>query len=254
MKYGIKILFIFLLVLIGLLPVFAVEPNILEPNKPDFGPYIKKLDAKVKSNWNPPSISDIEVVKFTAMLKIAKNGDLIDIKIKNSSGSNALDVSAIKAVKQAFPADPLPEGYDKEFIDILYTFVMKLEYRRVVLAPREKPVPPPPKEPDYINLIFNELTVSGKRHLIKDDLYVYLNTHEKNLFANTEFFAKYKIDCKNMTLGNIKQDVITFQKNIDNDNFTAKLINVERIDKPIKMYPVSKNSHYKLIYDYACTN
>lgn len=86
----------------------------------DFRPYMKELQQKIKSNWNPPKDSIDK--KVILLFKINKKGELMSCEVYKSSGSINLDQSAIEAVKQAAPFNPLPSNYKKENIDIQFIF------------------------------------------------------------------------------------------------------------------------------------
>lgn len=93
---------------------FATAPNV------DFGPYMKRMQDKIKSCWAPPAM-DLNaqiVVKY----RILKNGSLDSYGISASSGSQELDNAAIEALKKAAPFEPLPEGFNKESILVQFTF------------------------------------------------------------------------------------------------------------------------------------
>lgn len=93
---------------------FATAPNV------DFGPYMKRMQDKIKSYWAPPAM-DLNaqiVVKY----RILKNGSLDSYGISASSGSQELDNAAIEALKKAAPFEPLPEGFNKESILVQFTF------------------------------------------------------------------------------------------------------------------------------------
>lgn len=93
---------------------FATAPNV------DFGPYMKRMQDKIKSYWAPPAM-DLNaqiVVKY----RIMKNGSLDSYGISASSGSQELDNAAIEALKKAAPFEPLPEGFNKESILVQFTF------------------------------------------------------------------------------------------------------------------------------------
>ena len=93
---------------------FATAPNV------DFGPYMKRMQDKIKSYWAPPAM-DLNaqiVVKY----RILKNGSLDSYGISASSGSQELDNAAIEALKKSAPFEPLPEGFNKESILVQFTF------------------------------------------------------------------------------------------------------------------------------------
>ena len=86
----------------------------------DFGPYMKGLHQKLKSNWNPPN--DSKDKKVIILFKINKKGELVSCEVYKSSGSTNLDQSAIDAVNKTAPFEPLPTNYKDEDIDIQFMF------------------------------------------------------------------------------------------------------------------------------------
>ena len=86
----------------------------------DLGQYMRKLQRTMKYNWNPQknNISKRVVTKFT----IAKNGNLLNYEIKESSGDKYADDAAITAIKKSAPFDPLPSDLKQNSIEITFTF------------------------------------------------------------------------------------------------------------------------------------
>lgn len=74
--------------------------------------YLKIVERKVRDNWVTRGV-DISgkrrdpVVRFS----IARDGSVADVRMEQSSGSDALDDSAISAVMASQPFPPLPEEY-----------------------------------------------------------------------------------------------------------------------------------------------
>ena len=77
--------------------------------------YKYAIRAKVESYWKPPFKDDkiAVVLSFT----IFRNGNISEVKVKNSSGNTMLDNLAIRAVKLAAPFGKLPHGESKLIID-----------------------------------------------------------------------------------------------------------------------------------------
>ena len=75
----------------------------------DWLPYVKGLQLDVKRNWHP-HIKKIGL-KSLFHLTLDKNGNLIDCKLKQSSGDKVFDNEALKAIQQSSPFDPLPGNY-----------------------------------------------------------------------------------------------------------------------------------------------
>jgi len=72
----------------------------------DFGPYMARLQERLKWNWGP--IEAPKSYRTVVEFKIMKDGSLQNIRIEKSAFQS--DEVAIKAVNVAAPFDPLPEG------------------------------------------------------------------------------------------------------------------------------------------------
>lgn len=84
------------------------------------GPYIRNLQRTVKLNWNPPENSAQK--RVVTSFVIAKNGNLLNYLIKESSGDKLLDEAAITAIKKSAPFLPLPFNLKEDSIKIQLTF------------------------------------------------------------------------------------------------------------------------------------
>lgn len=121
-----------LLILVGLLmftsPVLAenwvgvggARPSLDATKEPDFGPYMRELQRRIKMNWSPPRGNENKQV--VVLLKIAKDGRLLSCSIFKSSGVSKLDNAALNAVNLAAPFRPLPPEYKSQSLDIQFTF------------------------------------------------------------------------------------------------------------------------------------
>ncbi len=91
----------------------------------NFEPYMRDLMKRIKLNWNPPkgNTSNRIVVK----MKLAKDGTLIFKTIMLSSGNKNADKAALDAI-DATKYYPLPAEYDKDAIEIQYTFDYNVAY------------------------------------------------------------------------------------------------------------------------------
>jgi TonB family protein len=98
--------------------VTAATPNGLAVPGVDFGLYMQTLQRQIKKHWSPCKESEPRRVKVT--FKITEVGELKNLEISQPSGSQSLDLLALKAVTDAAPFDPLPKGSPKE-VDILLT-------------------------------------------------------------------------------------------------------------------------------------
>ncbi len=95
-------------------------PGIDAIREPDFGPYMKEVERRIKANWSPPNGGQSK--KVVLLFTIARDGRLLSLKIAKSSGYKADDDAAISAVKLTAPFRPLPPEYKGSSVDINFTF------------------------------------------------------------------------------------------------------------------------------------
>ena len=95
-------------------------PGIDTIREPDFGPYMRELQRRIKMNWDPPKGNESK--RVVLMFKIAKDGRLLSCSVYKSSGLKSADDAALNAVKLTAPFRPLPAEYKGQSIDIQFTF------------------------------------------------------------------------------------------------------------------------------------
>jgi len=95
-------------------------PGIDAIREPDFGPYMKDLQRRIKMNWTPPKGNESK--RVVLLFQISRDGRLLGVKVKNSSGLPAADQAAIQAVQLTAPFKPLPPNYRSSSVDIQFTF------------------------------------------------------------------------------------------------------------------------------------
>ncbi len=96
------------------------RPGIDAIREPDFGPYMRELQRRIKMNWDPPKGNESK--RVVLLFKIAKDGRLLSCSVFKSSGLQNADNAALNAVKLAAPFRPLPPEYKGSSIDIQFTF------------------------------------------------------------------------------------------------------------------------------------
>lgn len=89
-------------------------------NNVDFSSYMSELQRRIKMNWDPPRNEKNK--RVVVLMKIAKNGRLLSVKILRSSDSSNVDKAALNAVELTAPFRPLPSGFIGNSIDINFTF------------------------------------------------------------------------------------------------------------------------------------
>ena len=95
-------------------------PGIDAIKEPDFGPYMKELQRRIKMNWDPPKGNESK--RVILLFTIARDGRLLNIKVHRSSGLPAADKAAMDAVKLTAPFRPLPAEFKGNSVDIQFTF------------------------------------------------------------------------------------------------------------------------------------
>ncbi len=95
-------------------------PGIDAVKEPDFGPYMRELQRRIKMNWEPPKGNESK--RVVLLFKIARDGRLISHKVYKSSGLPAADRAAMHAVELTAPFKPLPPEYKGDSVDIQFTF------------------------------------------------------------------------------------------------------------------------------------
>lgn len=95
-------------------------PGIDSLREPDFGPYMRELQRRIKMNWDPPKGNESK--RVVLLFKIAKDGRLLSVRVYKSSGLPSADKAALNAVELTAPFRPLPAEYRNSSIDIQFTF------------------------------------------------------------------------------------------------------------------------------------
>lgn len=96
------------------------RPGIDSMKEPDFGPYMRELQRRIKMNWDPPKGNESK--RVVLLFKIARNGRLLSVRTFRSSGLPSADRAAINAVELTAPFRPLPANFRGSYIDIQFTF------------------------------------------------------------------------------------------------------------------------------------
>lgn len=96
------------------------RPGIDSVREPDFGPYMRELQRRIKMNWDPPKGNESK--RVVLLFKIARDGRLLSVRVFKSSGIPNADRAALSAVELTAPFKPLPVDYRGSSIDIQFTF------------------------------------------------------------------------------------------------------------------------------------
>ena len=87
---------------------------------PDYGSYMAELQRRIKRNWQPPRAQEDK--RVVALFRIGRDGRLLSVSIKQSSGYVEADGAALNAVRLSAPFRPLPVGHTEPDLPVEFTF------------------------------------------------------------------------------------------------------------------------------------
>ena len=94
----------------------------------DWGPYAKKMLAKIRRNWRIPEIALLGVSGVVQVrYYIERDGTVTGLQITSESGKPPMDFAARDAIGNASPFDPLPSdltGVEREGVTITFYYNM----------------------------------------------------------------------------------------------------------------------------------
>jgi len=92
-----------------------------------FGYYRTLLEQKVARQWRTaevdPRLQTAPPVIVTFIIR--RDGSTADVRLEQSSGDKTLDYSAERAVREASPFPPLPQGYERNDAKIEFWFQLR---------------------------------------------------------------------------------------------------------------------------------
>ncbi len=105
-------------------------PGIDAIKSPQWGPYMRELESKIKRNWHPPKGDTSK--RVVLLFKIGRRGELLSVRVSKPSGSSANDQAAMSAVQMSAPFRALPPEFTGSSVEIEFTFdynVLGASYR-----------------------------------------------------------------------------------------------------------------------------
>jgi TonB family protein len=96
----------------------------LETAKFPFTYYVNQVRKKIVENWlwsqNYPG-----ELKTVVYFKILRSGEVVELRIKESSNNKLYDNICLRAVELAKPFPPLPQGFTEEYLGVYFEFKYK---------------------------------------------------------------------------------------------------------------------------------
>ena len=87
--------------------------------------YKADVETLIKSYWSYPDIGNQKKLEAVVLVKVKKDGTVLETSFIKRSGNNIFNESVLKAIEKAKPLPPLPEGYEKNYEEIEINFNLK---------------------------------------------------------------------------------------------------------------------------------
>ena len=86
--------------------------------------YYQQIHDRLYEAWDQPgeALNWDKRIVTTLSIRVARDGRVVAVILKNASGNTLMDNSALEAANSVPRLDPLPEGLGGEFADILVNF------------------------------------------------------------------------------------------------------------------------------------
>lgn len=87
--------------------------------------YIEALKNKISSSWSSALVAPGSKGPLVAVVyfKIMRNGQMMDLEIKQKSNVQTMDMSALRAIENAAPFPPLPYEYTDRYLGVYFEFI-----------------------------------------------------------------------------------------------------------------------------------
>ncbi len=106
------------------------EPISLDTKETKYASYFARIKHQIERVWAYPEEAARRGIsgELTLRFQIQRDGDLMDVRLIEGSGSELLDFAALRAIKSAAPFYPFPVTIEKNKISILATFIYSPSY------------------------------------------------------------------------------------------------------------------------------
>ncbi len=103
-------------------PAAKVEAGIEIPDF-KYPYYLNLIQRKIEMYWSPPPLESASEIKETVVgFVLSATGKIEDPRIERSSGNPFFDQAALRAIYQANPLPPFPQGVRDPSLKIHFSF------------------------------------------------------------------------------------------------------------------------------------
>ena len=104
----------------------------LDTQDSTYTPYTKVLKERIYNKWTYPPLARENLIEGSLVIvfRLDREGNLVDIKIEESSEHEILDTYALKAIESANPFPHFPETITVHFLNINASFAYRLEFEK----------------------------------------------------------------------------------------------------------------------------
>jgi len=89
----------------------------------DVAPWVKEVVDKIRNNWTLPPIDEaIAIGEVKIHVIFGKQGDLVSVKIVDSSEFLVFDSTALRAIHSSVPFSPLPDDFPLDRLEAYLVF------------------------------------------------------------------------------------------------------------------------------------
>lgn len=100
------------------------DTRFLNSNDVMFGSFLRRFENAVYGLWRYPQEAQLKGIEGVTPVRItfSKNGEIVNIKLLESSGSKILDDEVFRTLRQIGPVGNLPRNYDKDEFHLIAFF------------------------------------------------------------------------------------------------------------------------------------
>lgn len=107
-------------------PVIATGSASLNVSLFKFPYYLKSIENKISGQWSPPpALLQEELVGAIVQFNVTRRGIIESVEIEKSSGNSQFDQAALRAVYNASPLPPLPDGLTDDPLKVHFSFTVQ---------------------------------------------------------------------------------------------------------------------------------